>query len=283
MTSLAAPIVPIAYEKQQTLLSIEGVTLQLGGRLILRDVTATIKNITRPDCVQGQVICFLGPSGIGKTRLSRIIAGLDAPTSGRVTLADGVPIRKGLVGMVPQTYPLFEFTSVLQNFLIAGKQAGLSAQAAKQKAQEFIDEFNLGDYLNRYPKELSGGTRQRVAIVRQLMCSEHLLVMDEPFSGLDLIMKERACELVTEVANRHDLNTIVVVTHDVSEGMSVADTVWLMGLERDLAGNFIPGAKLVEEFDLAHEGLCWRPDLLTDQRFIQFVAMVKERFRTLVP
>lgn len=271
------------YTREQTLLSIEHVSLTLGGRLILRDVQAQIHNIERPDCVQGQVICFLGPSGIGKTQLSRIIAGLTMPDQGQVILADGKPTKKGLVGMVPQDYRLFEFATVKNNLLIAGKQTSLNEHDIWTKANGLIEEFDLGQYLNRYPKELSGGTRQRVAIIRQLMCSEHLLVMDEPFSGLDLINKERACALITKVAQRHTLNTIIIVTHDVTEGMSVADTVWLMGLERDAEGNYLPGARLVKEFDLAKEGLCWRPGLHQDPQFINYVAFVKGQFRTLIP
>lgn len=285
----------INYTTAQTLLSIEHVDLTLDNKLILRDVCAEIKDIERADCVQGQVICFLGPSGIGKTRLSRIIAGLDEPSSGRVlvntgkrTLAAGyptemAPVHKGMVGMVPQNYPLFEFMTVQQNLLTAGKQAGLSPGDAIKKALQFIKEFELTDYLGLYPIQLSGGTHQRVAIVRQLMCSDHFIVMDEPFSGLDPIMKQRACELITRVANMDTLNTIILVTHDVTEGMAVADHVWLMGLEQNADGTYIPGARIVEEIDFAAQGICWDPDIYQNPAFLKQVADVKVRFKTLVP
>lgn len=261
------------YSVGETLLKIDRVSLSYGTHQILSDVCAEVKDLTRPDCVQGQVVCFLGPSGIGKTQLGRVIAGLQAPTSGTVTLENGKPVHCGDVGMVPQNYPLFAFTTVRQNLLIAGKQAGLSAAAAWEKARGYIDTLGLWPYVDFYPKDLSGGTRQRVAIVRQLLSAGHLLIMDEPFSGLDLVMKQRACDLITHVANLDERNTIIVVTHDVTEGMSVADTVWLMGRRAPGAG-----ATILERFDLAAQGLCWHPDLTRDAAFLEAVRYVKDRF-----
>lgn len=266
----------MSYTNGTVLLSVDRVCLTLGARQILRDVSVQVRDIVRPDCVTGQVICFLGPSGIGKTRLSRIIAGLDRPTSGTVTLPGGTPVHKGLVGMVPQNYLLFDFLTVEDNLAVAGRQSGLSEIQGRRKAAGYVEQFGLGGYLGLYPGQLSGGTRQRAAIVRQLMCSEHLLVLDEPFSGLDLIMKRRACELITQVANLDETNTVILVTHDVTEGMSVADTVWLMGVEAGL-----PGATIVEQVDLAEQGLCWHPELTQDARFLAEVARVKERFLAL--
>jgi len=270
------------YEKKETILRIENVSLELDNRLILREVQAEIKNIRRPDCVQGQVVGFLGPSGIGKTQLSKIISGLQPPTRGDVVIGPhGERVHKGRVGMVAQNYLLFEWATVLDNFLIAGRQAKLTAPEARDKAQGFIQEFKLGEYLKLYPAQLSGGTRQRVAIVQQLMCSEHLLIMDEPFSGLDMIMKRKACELITEVADRDELNTIIVVTHDVIEAASIADTLWLMGYESNGDGSCLPGARLVEQYDLAALDLCWHPDITKVPRFQEFVGEVKRRFETL--
>jgi ABC-type nitrate/sulfonate/bicarbonate transport system ATPase subunit len=271
------------YTKEQVVLYVDRVSQTLGGRQILRDVNATVANIERAETT-GQVVCFLGPSGVGKTTLSRIIAGLDTPSSGHV-LVNGKPTEKGIVGMVPQTYPLFEYLTVKQNFLVAGKQVGLTAAAALAKAMPFVSEFGLEKYLDTYPRKLSGGTRQRVAIVRQLLCSEHFIVLDEPFSGLDPNMKRRAATMIQRVANLDTLNTIIIVTHDVTEGMSVADTVWLMGHEPDPSnhGCYLPGARIVEEIDLAAMGLAWREgDLLAvDPDFLAITAVVKKRFATL--
>ena len=94
---------------------------------------------------------------------------------------------------------------------------------------EFLKEFDLADKFNLYPVLLSGGQRQRCAIIQQILCSEHFLLMDEPFTGLDLIMLEKTCELIQKVADMDDLNTIIVVTHDVTAACAVADHLWLMG------------------------------------------------------
>lgn len=289
MTATVTPIAP-RYTKASTLLKIDHVALKFGERVIFNDINAQIDDIVRPDCVTGQVVCFLGPSGIGKTQLSRIIAGLQKPTAGGVYLDTGrrlpapsnaqimAPVHKGAVGMVPQNYPLFEFATVAENLAIAGKMAGLPPAHAKEKADQFLADFELGSHANDYPAALSGGTRQRVAIVRQLMCAEHFLVMDEPFSGLDPIMKAKACSVITQVANRDEANTIIVVTHDIAEGLSVADTVWLMGKDK-VSG---VGATLVQQIDLAAEDLCWRPDIKQDPRFQKLVADVRGAFATLV-
>lgn len=257
-----------AYIKTDALVQIEGVSLTLGGRQILRDVNASITDIVRTGMTQGQIVCFLGPSGIGKTQLSRIIAGLQAPTTGRVLL-NGKPTQKGVVGMVPQTCTLFEFATVRENLHVARAQGG----GTELEEAAYVRQFDLSKYLDHYPAQLSGGTRQRVAIVRQLLCAEHFIVMDEPFSGLDVLMKQRACELIVQVANLHEKNTIVIVTHDIVEGMSIADTVWLMGREPG-----VPGARILEQYDLAADGLCWRPEITQDALFQTYVADVKRRF-----
>lgn len=258
------------------LLSINHVSLSFGDRIVLRDVNAEIRDVIRPGLVQGQIICFLGPSGIGKTQLSRVVAGLQAPTSGNVLLEESRAVHAGLVGMVPQNYPLFEFATVRENFRIAGRQAGLSDANADRKAKPYIDAFDLSAHLLDYPAALSGGTRQRVAIVRQLLCAGHYLVMDEPFSGLDPVMKQHAADLIVQVANLDERNTIIVVTHDILQGCSVADTVWLMGREDQQ-----PGARLVEQYDLVAEDLCWHAGLTRDPAFLRFVARVNDRFLTL--
>jgi ABC-type nitrate/sulfonate/bicarbonate transport system ATPase subunit len=296
----------IPYTRTATkLLDIQNVSLSFGKHLVLRDVNATITEVTRPDAVPGQVICFLGPSGIGKTQLSKIIAGLQKPSEGRVLLPNGqaysatgeavsrsddravrlfdAETSAGKVGMVPQNYPLFDFTTVLGNLRIAGKQSTLSADKVAAKLDNFVRVFGLADYLHMYPDELSGGTKQRVAIARQMMCAGHYLLMDEPFSGLDPIMKAATSEAITTMASLDSLNTIIIVTHDISEGLSVADTVWLMGYEPDPTnkGAFLPGARLVEQHDLAAMGLCWQPDIQSDPAFQAFVAQIKARFKTL--
>jgi NitT/TauT family transport system ATP-binding protein len=264
------------------LLNVDHVSLSFGDKVILRDVNAQIHDIECADRPQGQVICFLGPSGIGKTQLSRIIAGLQHPTQGKVTLNGEVLTNKGAVGMVPQNYPLFNYATVAQNLAIAGKFSGLPDKGAA-RIKDYVAAFDLQKFLGMYPSELSGGTRQRVAIARQLVCAGHYLVLDEPYSGLDPIMKGKASELILTASQLHTLNTIIIVTHDIKEGLAVSDTVWLMGYEPnpDNPGAFLPGARVVEEHDLAAMGLAWREDIQNDPEFRQFVDQITRRFLTL--
>lgn len=269
----------VIYERRETLVKVANVSLTLGGNLILRDVDLEIKNVTRPGCLTGQVVAMLGPSGIGKTQLFNIMSGLRQPDSGTVHLTESdKPVERGMVGVVAQHYPLFAHRSVLGNLVVAGQRLGLSSKAAREKAFGFLERFGLADRARLYPSQLSGGQRQRVAILQQLMCSGHFLLMDEPFSGLDPLAKDRACELISEVANMDDFNTLIVVTHDIDAAITVSDTLWLLGWERDHAGKPVPGARLVEEINLIDRGLCWRPGVQLTPEFSDMVREVKGRF-----
>lgn len=275
----------ISPEYTKTLLTIDHVSLNYGDKVILRDVNATVKEIVR-DGSKGQVVGFLGPSGIGKTQLFRIVAGLNTPTSGIVYLNGNntKPVQPGEVGVVAQSYPLFNHRTVLVNLRLAAC-ADCKDKASYDKAIDqvdyYLDQFELSDKKHLYPMQLSGGQRQRVAIIQQILCSAHFILMDEPFSGLDLIMLERTAALIQKIANLDELNTIVVVTHDITTAASVSDHLWLLGREHDVQGNIIPGARIVETYDLVDRGLCWNPEIVTQPKFMDFVREVKTRFRSL--
>jgi polar amino acid transport system ATP-binding protein/sulfate transport system ATP-binding protein len=270
------------YERRGILLDIQGVNFVRNGVPILRDLSAQIRDVVRPGMSQGQIVGLLGPSGVGKTTLFKILAGLVDPDEGTVRIGEaGVPANPGLVGVVTQNYVLFEHRTVLGNLLIAGKQAGMSSADAKSQAMDYLERFELTAHAEKYPMQLSGGQRQRVAIAQQLLCSEHYLVMDEPFSGLDVIAQEKVQELLVEVSKRHEENTIILVTHDVSAAVAVCDTIWLMGRDREPGGAIIPGARIVEVIDLIERDLAWHPDIRTRPGFHTLVDEIKARFHTL--
>ena len=274
-------LMPYTYSKHETLLKLDNVGLRYGpptgGRWILRGVSTEVHNINRPDVEQGQVVCFLGPSGVGKTQLARLIAGLHHATEGTISMADGTPVGPGRCGFVAQHYPLFQFMRVQDQLVLAAKLGGVRNFTAK--IGDYLSALGMeGQDLSKFPRQFSGGQRQRLAIIRQLLCSEHFIILDEPFSGLDIKAKSRACALIQQVAQMHTLNTIIIITHDVTEGMSVADTVWLMGKPHP----DVP-ASIVETYDLAAEGLAWKPDIHDDARFREYVVDVKHRFLEVAP
>ncbi|HVT04284.1 MAG TPA: ATP-binding cassette domain-containing protein [Thermoanaerobaculia bacterium] len=270
------------YELRGTVLKVRDVSLKLGENLILRDVNLEIRDIVRPDCPAGQVVGLLGPSGIGKTQLFRVMAGLTHPTTGQVLIGEEArPVERGMVGVVAQHYPLFAHRTVLGNLEIAGRRSGLDRGAARAKADQLLARFDLDSHRDRYPAVLSGGQRQRVAIAQQFMCSENFLLMDEPFSGLDPLAVERVAGMITEVACAHELNTFIIVTHDIAAALEVADTIWLIGRDRDAKGNVIPGARIQATYNLIERGLAWHKGITTRPEFLELLGEIRHRFREL--
>jgi NitT/TauT family transport system ATP-binding protein len=236
----------------------------------LRGFSLTIGNI------QGkpQIVGLLGPSGAGKTTALRIIAALDRPTFGRVEISDGAagklrPVRLGDVGVVFQRYPLFEDLKVIDNLIAPAVRSGIPANEAKEKALSFLDEFDLVRQGLAWPLQLSGGQRQRVAILQQLMLNRHFIILDEPFSGLDPVNVVNVINLISRVAHQHTLNTFIIITHDVTSALAISDHVYLLGRERDVKGEPVPGSRVMKEYDLIAEGLAYRPDIEDLPRFAE--------------
>lgn len=257
-----------------TLLDVVNVNLAYGEKIVLRDVNVKIRDVNRRCHIQGQVIGFLGPSGCGKTSLFRIIAGLDKPTSGQVFInSSHDPVKAGMVGVVSQGYTVFEHRTVLGNLLLAAKKKQGDPMEA---AMGYLQKFGLEDKAHLYPSQLSGGQRQRIAIAQQLACSDHFILMDEPTASLDLVKREELGKLIVDVSCLDSLNTVIVVSHDIDWVLSVSDHCWLMGREPGL-----PGARILEDYNLVDLGLCWQENITTRSDFVEFVRQVKERFRTL--
>jgi polar amino acid transport system ATP-binding protein/sulfate transport system ATP-binding protein len=282
MSAAGGPAQPAAYELRSTVLAARGINLDLGGVPILRGVDLEVRDVVRPGTCTGQVMALLGPSGVGKTTLFRVLAGLQQPDSGTVLIGSpGVPVERGMVGVVAQNYPLFAHRSVLGNLVVAGRRAGQSRARARTSAREMLRRFDLLDRAALYPAQLSGGQRQRVAIAQQFMCSEHFLLLDEPFSGLDPIAVEKVAEMLVEVANLDELNTVIIVTHDITAALEVADVVWLLGRDRDAAGAPIPGARIQDTYDLMECGLAWHKGIGSSPRLLEMAAKIRSRFALL--
>jgi NitT/TauT family transport system ATP-binding protein len=273
----------VPYEKKDVILELDKVNLTLGDRVILKDLCAQVRNITRPDVVQGQIVGFLGPSGVGKTKLFEIMAGLLAPTSGSVRLGHPLePVQVGKVGVVQQNYPLFAHRTVLGNLQVAAaRNPQLSGKDQADKVKSILQRFGLWAQREHYPAQLSGGQRQRVAIAQQLVCEGTFLLLDEPFSGLDVNMIREVSDMLVEISNQDELNTIIVVSHDITATAAISDTLWIMGRDRTPEGNVVPGAYIKHLYDLIDRDLCWHRDIHDTPEFAALVKEVRSLFPTL--
>ena len=224
---------------------------------------------------QGQVVALLGLSGCGKTQLFRCISGMQKPTTGQVRIDDHkTAVHAGEVGVVQQAYPLLQHRTVWSNLMLAADLHG--RKDGKEEADRLLLTFNLADKKSSYPMELSGGQRQRIAIIQQLLCSNYFLLMDEPFSGLDLVAKRRVMDTIMTVSTANDLNTVIFTTHDLASAVSLADTIWVLGKEKDK-----PGSTIIKEIDLAAMGLAWAPDIEHNPLYWPTVLELKNLFMSM--
>lgn len=190
----------------------------------------------------GEIIVFLGPSGCGKSTILKTVAGLLEPTVGEV-LVDGHPVVSAGRdrGMVFQAYTSFAWLTVRENVEYGLRLAGMPPTERRDRAMEYLKLVGLHDFANVYPKQLSGGMKQRVAIARTLINKPRLLLMDEPFGALDPQTRWGMQGLLLDISRRED-NTILFITHDVSEAVFLADTVYVLSPRpaRILAERHIP-------------------------------------------
>jgi len=188
----------------------------------------------------GELVCLLGPSGCGKTTLLRLIAGLDHPTSGEI-VANGEVVEKpsGDRAVIFQQYSLFPWLTVLQNVTFGLEMSGGSKEENVKAAERYLESVGLLDFKDSYPHELSGGMKQRVAIIRSLLNHLPILLMDEPFSALDMQNRHKLQEQLIGVWKRFE-NTIVFVTHDVDEAVYLADKIVLLDKNPGKIAEVIP-------------------------------------------
>lgn len=264
------------------LLAVKDVALTLGEKLVLNGLSLDVVDRKRDGMVCGQVVGLLGPSGVGKTRLLRLLAGLDAPDKGTITGHNGAPWDFSKVGYVFQDYPLLEHRSVQSNLELAGKLADMPDDAAKKRVAQLIEHFGLGDRRNAYPMELSGGQRQRASIAQQLVAPRTFLLMDEPFSGLDPAALIDVSKLIVDAANLDDENTVILVTHDIRAALLVSDTLFVLGRDRDeKREGFVPGAHVQFKYDLVERGLAYQLNVEDKPEFVALERELRSHFRHL--
>lgn len=200
---------------------------------------------------KGEVVGILGPSGSGKSTLLRLIAGLEMPSKGSISIAGASVVNEGLfiqpenrgVGMVFQDYALFPHMTVRDNILF-----GLSRLSRKERSsrlKEMLELVKMENYENRYPHELSGGQQQRVALARALAPKPKVLLMDEPFSNLDEDLKESIREDLRMILKKADM-TCIMVTHDRHDVEAICDYSIVLGASTERIGNIREKIKKIQ-------------------------------------
>ncbi len=186
----------------------------------LQDITATVP--------EGQFLCLLGPSGCGKSTLLNAMAGFTPLTSGAITVG-GNPVREPGPdrGMVFQEYALFPWMSVEDNVRFGLDVKGVARAQADATVARITEKLGLSDFLKRYPKDLSGGMRQRVAIARILALDPPVMLMDEPFGALDALTRRTLQDELLRIWSEYR-KTIVFVTHSIEEAIYLADRILVM-------------------------------------------------------
>ncbi len=180
------------------------------------------------DADLGEFVVIVGPSGCGKSTLLNIIAGLIEPDTGSVSLSGDMNAQRiGRVAYMHQLDLLLPWRDVLSNAILGLEIAGVSRQEAESKASELAIRFGIADFLNAYPATLSGGMRQRVALLRAVLPERNVLLLDEPFKALDAITRAELQRWLSDVLDRRNRATIMV-THDVEEALMLGDRVLVM-------------------------------------------------------
>ena len=175
---------------------------------------------------QGEIVSILGGSGVGKTTLFNLIAGINELQSGTIEI-QGDSNFKGKVSYMLQKDLLLEHKTVIQNIILPLLIKKVNKKEAEAEAIKNLKLFNLYDYKDKYPSELSGGMRQRVALLRTYMFKEELFLLDEPFSALDAITKISLHSWYLEIKNKLDITTLLI-THDIDEAIDLSDRIYII-------------------------------------------------------
>jgi ABC-type nitrate/sulfonate/bicarbonate transport system ATPase subunit len=137
---------------------------------------------------------------------------------------------------------------------------------------EYAHRFGLKEHLKKYPMQLSGGQRQRVSIIQQILTGNKFILLDEPFSGLDPIVKDKVLELLVSISTLGELNTLIIVSHDIENSLAISDTAFILAKQENKEG-----ATITESIDLMEMGLSWTKDIKEKRAFQELVAQMKYR------
>lgn len=253
------------YNKENTLLYVENLSVTYGDKTIIKDINFVEKDVIRDGQVTGQVIAIVGRSGTGKSTLFRALTGLVKPSSGKVLIADtktgegndAKEVQEGDIGFVDQKYTLFRNKTVYQALMFALRKKEMSDEAKDKQIMTYLKDWGLEQAKDQYPCELSGGQRQRTAIIEQIFCSGHYMVLDEPFSGLDVGNIEDVKNAFKLITSSHEFNTIIYSTHDIDLAVELADSIYVIGYP-EVEGKRMPYGSIVKHIDMKELDLAWK-------------------------
>lgn len=214
-------------------LKVENITVEIENNKIIENVFLNLYD--------GEIVAILGVSGSGKTTLFNVIAGLIIPKTGVVTLEnENITGKTGKVSYMLQKDMLLPFKKIIDNVSLPLIINGMKKKEAREKVKKFFSIFGLEGVEYKYPSELSGGMKQRVALLRTYMFSKKIFLLDEPFSALDAITKNKIHKWYLEIMKTLKISTIFI-THDIDEAILLSDRIYILG------GN--PG-KIIEEIKI---------------------------------
>ena len=233
------------------MLKAEHITKHYQDSKVIEDINIEIK--------KSELVCLLGASGIGKTTLFQILSGLERPDAGAVYL-DGREITgiPGRMSYMQQKDLLLPFETIISNVSIPLRLAGANKKDAYSKADSYFREFGLEGCEHKYPGQLSGGMKQRAALLRSYLFSGELMLLDEPFSALDVVTKAAMQKWFAGIMVNHKM-TALFITHDVDEAIMLSDRIYIM--------SGVPG-KIIREVKLDGENKK-DPEFLTSQGFLE--------------
>lgn len=254
------------FHFEETLLYIENLSVAYGDHLIIKDINLIEKDVIRPSAAStGQIIAVVGRSGRGKSTFFKALTGLVKPNTGKILIKDFVKneinsaknVNEGDIGFVDQKYTLFRHKTVKQTFEYALRKSNISATEKQKKIVDYSEKWGLEACMDKYPNELSGGQRQRTAIIEQLFSSDKYIVMDEPFSGLDVGNIEEVKKTFQILSDDSEHNTILFSTHDIKLAIEIAQSIYVIGYPT-INGKKENYGTVVAHYDLRELKLAWK-------------------------
>ena len=202
------------------ILQIEDVSKSFEEEQIIKDISIELR--------EGEIVSLLGVSGGGKTTLFNIIAGLSTPDNGNVFLeGEDITGKPGKISYMLQKDLLLPYRTILDNVALPLIVRGMKKKEAREKAAGFFEEFGLAGTEKKYPSQISGGMKQRAALLRTYLFSEKVALLDEPFSALDMLTKATVHEWYLDVMEKIRLSTLFV-THDIDEAILLSDRIYIL-------------------------------------------------------